>query len=77
MSTVTDNTYCWALLALAKGTETLKQHWHCDANMSCICFVLQLLWLPPVLTPTNLLTTSHTHLFITRFRRSIGLWISL
>ena len=38
-----------ALLALAKGTETLKQHWHCDANMSCICFVLQLLWLLPAL----------------------------
>ena len=71
-------------LALAKGTETLKlpqkQHWHCDTDISCICFSLhQLLLLPLVLTPTNSLTTSHTytHLFITRFCRSIGLWIPL
>lgn len=49
--------FCWALLALARGAETLelsrKRRWRCDANMSCICFDLQLLLLPLVLTPTN------------------------
>ena len=49
--------FCWALLALAKGTQTLrlpqKQHWHCDTDISCICFILQLLLLPLVFTPTN------------------------
>jgi len=49
------------LAAIAKGTETLKlpqkQHWHCDTDISCICFNLyQLLLLPLVLTATNSLT---------------------